>query len=51
MVWGHAAEFRTSKEGFIAFAKEFNEIGKRIKDNGLRFVYHNHKFEFESLMV
>ncbi|NMB97871.1 MAG: sugar phosphate isomerase/epimerase [Clostridiaceae bacterium] len=41
------AEFRTSKEGFIAFAKEFNEIGKRIKDNGLRFVYHNHKFEFE----
>lgn len=40
-------QFRSSKEGFLAFAKEFNEISKRIFDKGLKFIYHNHKFEFE----
>jgi len=40
-------EYRTSKEGFLKFIGEFNEIAKIIADNGLKFIYHNHKFEFE----
>lgn len=40
-------QFRESREGYIAFAKEFNEISKRIFDQGLKFIYHNHNFEFE----
>lgn len=40
-------QFRSGREGFIAFAKEFNEISKRIFDQGLKFIYHDHKFEFE----
>jgi sugar phosphate isomerase/epimerase len=40
-------QFRESKDGFVAFAKEFNEISRRISDEGLQFIYHNHCFEFE----
>lgn len=40
-------EYRSSGEGFRAFAREFSEIGKKIADAGLQFVYHNHRFEFE----
>lgn len=40
-------QFRGSKDGYIAFTKEFNEISKRIFDQGLKFIYHNHNFEFE----
>jgi len=40
-------EYRTSGEGFRAFIKEYSEIGKKIADAGLHFVYHNHRFEFE----
>ncbi len=39
--------YRSSKDGYLAFAKEFNEISKKIFDQGLKFIYHNHKFEFE----
>lgn len=39
-------EYRTSKEGYIAFAREASEIGKRLADEGLQFFYHNHHFEF-----
>ena len=41
-------ELRQNKDAYISFAKEFNEIGKRVSQEGLRFVYHNHRFEFES---
>ncbi|GIQ63287.1 sugar phosphate isomerase [Paenibacillus cisolokensis] len=43
---GIPAEYR-SGEGYAAFAKEASEIGKRLKEHGLQFIYHNHKFEFE----
>ncbi|HUY81533.1 MAG TPA: TIM barrel protein [Acidobacteriaceae bacterium] len=33
-------------EGFRAAAKQFNEFGKRAKDVGLRFAFHNHDYEF-----
>jgi sugar phosphate isomerase/epimerase len=33
-------------QGFHAAAKQFNEFGKRAKDVGLRFAFHNHDYEF-----
>lgn len=33
-------------EGFRAAAKQFNDLGKRAKDMGLRFAFHNHDYEF-----
>jgi sugar phosphate isomerase/epimerase len=33
-------------EGFHAAAKQFNEFGKRAKDLGMRFAFHNHDYEF-----
>lgn len=41
------SEYRSNGDGFRFFAKEFNEISKKIFDQGLKFIYHNHKFEFE----
>jgi sugar phosphate isomerase/epimerase len=38
--------YRDSKEGYLAFVKEANEMAKRLDDAGLKFVYHNHNFEF-----
>ena len=41
-------EFREKgKEGYMEFAKEASRIAKKLADNGLQFIYHNHKFEFE----
>lgn len=40
------AEYRGSAEGFQKFAAHANEIGKKLRDEGLVFVYHNHAFEF-----
>lgn len=40
-------KFRMSREGYLAFAGEFNEISRKIFDKGLKFIYHNHNFEFE----
>lgn len=36
-------------EGFHAAAKQFNEFGRRAKDLGMRFAFHNHDYEFASL--
>lgn len=33
-------------EGFHAAAKQFNEFGKRAKDMGMQFAFHNHDYEF-----
>jgi sugar phosphate isomerase/epimerase len=33
--------------GFIKFAKEASEIGRKLADAGLTFGYHNHSFELE----
>ncbi|HIT00239.1 MAG TPA: sugar phosphate isomerase/epimerase [Candidatus Faecaligallichristensenella faecipullorum] len=35
-----------SAEGYKAFAREISLIAKKLKDNGLQFIYHNHAFEF-----
>jgi sugar phosphate isomerase/epimerase len=39
-------EYSKDKEGYVAFAKEATEIARKLADNGLRFIYHNHNFEF-----
>lgn len=39
-------KFRGSKEGIMEFAKTSSDIAKILSDNGLRFIYHNHAFEF-----
>ena len=40
------AEYHEDAEGFKCFALKANEIGKKLKDHGIVFVYHNHAFEF-----
>lgn len=40
-------EYRTCREGYLAFAKEFSQIGKKYLDSGMQLVYHNHRFEFQ----
>lgn len=34
-------------EGYRRFAREANEVGRRLHEAGLTFSYHNHAFEFE----
>jgi len=36
-------------EGFSEAARRLNAIGKRAKDNGFSFFYHNHAYEFSPL--
>ncbi|HEY8350759.1 MAG TPA: sugar phosphate isomerase/epimerase [Clostridia bacterium] len=38
--------FRGSREGYVEFAGIANGFGKVLSQNGLRFIYHNHNFEF-----
>src|SRR5271156_3102350 len=33
-------------EGFHAAASKFNEFGRRAKDLGMQFAFHNHNYEF-----
>jgi sugar phosphate isomerase/epimerase len=35
-----------SAEGFVKFAKLFDEIGAKLAAEGMHFLYHNHDFEF-----
>lgn len=39
-------EFR-GKDGYSKFIKWANNIGERLSEKGMIFVYHNHRFEFE----
>ncbi len=38
-----------SVDGYVASARLFNEVGARLRDEGLKFHYHNHNWEFEDL--
>lgn len=41
-------KFRTKgREGYLQFISEISDTVKRISKSGHKFVYHNHKFEFE----
>jgi sugar phosphate isomerase/epimerase len=39
----------SSWDGFHAAARQFNEWGKRARDLGMRFAFHNHDYEFKAL--
>ncbi|MBB6675632.1 sugar phosphate isomerase/epimerase family protein [Cohnella nanjingensis] len=39
--------YREGEAGYAAFAREAGEIAKRLQEQGLTFIYHNHRFEFE----
>ena len=38
--------YRGSRDGVLRFAQEFNVVGRKLLAEGLKFVYHNHHFEF-----
>ncbi len=40
-------EYRGSREGLRRFAADVAPIARTLREAGLRFVYHNHHFEFE----
>jgi sugar phosphate isomerase/epimerase len=40
---------RRSPAAYLELADRFNRIGERCRAAGMRFAYHNHNFEFESL--
>lgn len=40
------ADFAHDPEGIRAFARRANELGRKLKDEGMTFIYHNHAFEF-----
>ncbi|HHX01739.1 MAG TPA: sugar phosphate isomerase/epimerase [Firmicutes bacterium] len=40
-------EYRQDREGWVRFAREADAIARKIKDQGLQFIYHNHAFEFQ----
>lgn len=50
MVWPWLGqEQRESIESYSAVAEKFNTIGTMCTDNGMKFGYHNHDFEFNPL--
>lgn len=38
--------YRSDREGFVRFAKEASEYGRKLAQQGLTLIYHNHNFEF-----
>lgn len=38
-----------NREGFIAFAKKAEEMGARLREQGIHLYYHNHHVEFAEL--
>lgn len=46
-IGGIPVEFRGSRQGYETFAKETSVISRKFREQGLQFIYHNHKFEFE----
>lgn len=41
-------EMRRTADDYKRTAELFNDIGKRVKESGFSFGYHNHAFEFEA---
>jgi sugar phosphate isomerase/epimerase len=48
MICSGVADMKTI-EGYRTSCKLFNEVGTRLRDEGLVFNYHNHAWEFENL--
>jgi len=45
-IGGMPGKYSASAEGFAAFAAEVAPVAKKMRDEGLTFVYHNHNHEF-----
>ena len=45
-IGGLPNEYKESDKTYLAFANIMNELGKQLYEEGLKFVYHNHGFEF-----
>jgi len=43
---GLPTEYRADRAGYAAFAEQATAFGKRLGEAGLKFIYHNHDFEF-----
>ncbi len=41
------SEYKEDRAGWVRFAKEASEVGKKFLDHDLQFIYHNHAFEFQ----
>ena len=46
VIAGLDAAMRKNPEDWARVAERFNALGAKAKENGLRFAYHNHDFEF-----
>ncbi len=42
-------EYKDGKEGIERFIADFTTPAKKIADAGMKFMYHNHNFEFEKI--
>jgi Xylose isomerase-like TIM barrel. len=40
-------QYATSRDGYMEFIKDISVVAERVTQSGLKFVYHNHNFEFE----
>lgn len=43
------SEYRNTLDGYKYAAEELNAIGKKAKERGISFGYHNHDFEFKKI--
>jgi sugar phosphate isomerase/epimerase len=46
-IGGLPEAYRTSGASYAEFAREASDIGRRLQEHGLQFIYHNHEFEFQ----
>ncbi|MGQ9783105.1 MAG: sugar phosphate isomerase/epimerase family protein [Armatimonadota bacterium] len=44
---GSLPSYYRTAEGYVQFAKDATNIGKKLANGGLHFAYHNHSFELE----
>ncbi|HZK39889.1 MAG TPA: sugar phosphate isomerase/epimerase [Clostridia bacterium] len=48
-IGGMPQEARGSARALRTFIKEANEVGRKMKAQGVQFAYHNHAFEFQAI--
>lgn len=46
-VGGMSGRYNGTEEAYRAFAKDASEVGRKLKEAGMTFVYHNHSQEFQ----
>ncbi|MFD0959762.1 sugar phosphate isomerase/epimerase family protein [Paenibacillus chungangensis] len=46
-IGGIPTPYREGEEGYVKFAREASEQARKLKEQGLQFIYHNHAFEYQ----